>query len=212
MRSIAISHAFVMGGEVGGSERTLSVGGSEQVSPHVFKDFHYTALGHLHGPQRMGADYIRYSGSPLKYSFDEHEQKKSFTIIDMDTNGKVDISTIPVEPKRDVVILEGYFEDLLNNKELQAKHKDDYVQARLLDTMPIMDGMAKLRQLYRCCMTIDLVGRVAAPMADMGDAVFKELNERQLFNQFAETVWKEPLTEAEQSYIDSVWDRIIKED
>ena len=212
MRSIAISHAFVMGGEVGGSERTLSVGGSEQVSPHVFKNFHYTALGHLHGPQRMGADHICYSGSPLKYSFDEHEQKKSFTIIDMDTKGKVDISTIPVEAKRDVVILEGYFEDLLNNTALQTKHKDDYVQARLLDTMPIMDGMAKLRQVYHRCMTIELAGRIATPVVDMGDAVFKELDERQLFNQFAETVWKEPLTEAEQSYIDSVWDRIIKED
>ena len=212
MRSIAISHAFVMGGKVGGSERTLSVGGSEQVSPHVFKNFHYTALGHLHGPQRMGADHIRYSGSPLKYSFDEHGQKKSFTIIDMDTKGKVDISTIPVEAKRDVVILEGYFEDLLNNKALQTKHKDDYVQARLLDTMPIMDGMAKLRQVYHRCMTIELAGRIATPVADMGDAVFKELDERQLFNQFAETVWKAPLTEAEQSYIDSVWDRIVKED
>ena len=212
MRSIAISHAFVMGGDVGGSERTLSIGGSEQVSPQVFKDFHYTALGHLHGAQRMGADYIRYSGSPLKYSFDEHTQKKSFTIIDMDAKGKVDISTIPVEAKRDVVILEGYFEDLLNNKELQAKHKDDYVQARLLDTMPIMDGMAKLRQVYHRCMTIDLVGRVATPMADMDEAVFKELNERELFNQFAETVWKEPLTEREQQYINSVWDRILKED
>ena len=66
MRSIAISHAFVMGGDVGGSERTLSIGGSEQVSPQVFKDFHYTALGHLHGPQRMGADYIRYSGIAIK--------------------------------------------------------------------------------------------------------------------------------------------------
>lgn len=212
MPSLAISHAFVMGGEVGGSERTLSVGGSEQVSPHVFKNFHYTALGHLHGPQRMGADHIRYSGSPLKYSFDEQGQKKSFTIIDMDTKGKVDISTIPVEAKRDVVILEGHFEDLLNNKELQIKHKDDYVQARLLDTMPIMDGMAKLRQVYHRCMTIELAGRIATPVADMGDVVFKELNERQLFNQFAEIVWKEPLTEAEQSYIDSVWDRIIKED
>ena len=212
MRSIAISHAFVMGGEICESERTLSIGGSEQVSPQVFKDFHYTALGHLHGPQRMGADYIRYSGSPLKYSFDEHTQKKSFTIIDMDVKGNVDISTIPVEAKRDVVILEGYFEDLLNNKELQAKHKDDYVQARLLDTMPIMDGMAKLRQVYNRCMTIDLVGRVAAPVNDMGDAVFKELNERELFNQFAETVWKEPLTEREQQYINSVWDRILKED
>ena len=212
MRSIAISHAFVMGGDVCGSERTLSVGGSEQVHPQVFKDFHYTALGHLHGPQRMGADYIRYSGSPLKYSFDEHTQKKSFTVIDMDTKGNVHISTIPVEAKSDVVILEGYFEDLLNNKELQAKHKDDYVQARLLDTMPIMDGMAKLRQVYHRCMTIDLVGRVAAPMADMGDVIFKELNERELFNQFAETVWKEPLTEREQQYINSVWDRILKED
>ena len=212
MRSIAISHAFVMGGDVCGSERTLSVGGSEQVHPQVFKDFHYTALGHLHGPQRMGADYIRYSGSPLKYSFDEHTQKKSFTVIDMDKKGNVHISTIPVEAKRDVVILEGYFEDLLNNKELQAKHKDDYVQAQLLDTMPIMDGMAKLRQVYHRCMTIDLVGRVAAPIADMGDAVFKELNERELFNQFAETVWKEPLTEREQQYINSVWDRILKED
>ena len=212
MRSIAISHAFVMGGDVGGSERTLSIGGSEQVSPQVFKDFQYTALGHLHGPQRMGADYIRYSGSPLKYSFDEHTQKKSFTIIDMNAKGNVDISTIPVEAKRDIVILEGYFEDLLNNKELQAKHKDDYVQARLLDTMPIMDGMAKLRQVYHRCMTIDLVGRLAAPIADMGDAVFKELNERELFNQFAESVWKEPLTEREQQYINSVWDRILKED
>lgn len=212
MRSIAISHAFVMGGDVGGSERTLSIGGSEQVSPQVFKDFQYTALGHLHGPQRMGADYIRYSGSPLKYSFDEHTQKKSFTIIDMDAKSNVDISTIPIEAKRDVVILEGYFEDLLNNKELQAKHKDDYVQARLLDTMPIMDGMAKLRQVYHRCMTIDLEGRVATPMADMDEAVFKELNERELFNQFAETVWKEPLTEREQQYINSVWDRILKED
>ena len=212
MRSIAISHAFVMGGEVGGSERTLSVGGSEQVNPRVFKDFHYTALGHLHGPQRMGADQIRYSGSPLKYSFDEHGQKKSFTIIDMDTKGSVDISTIPVEAKRDVLILEGYFEDLLNNKELQAKHKDDYVLARLLDTMPIMDGMARLSQVYPRCMTIELVGRVATPVAVMGDVVFNELNERQLFNQFAENVWKKPLTEEEQSYIDSVWDRIIKED
>ena len=212
MRSIAISHAFVMGGEVGGSERTLSVGGSEQVSPHVFKNFHYTALGHLHGPQRMGADHIRYSGSPLKYSFGEHGQKKSFTIIDMDTNGKVDISTIPVEAKRDVVILEGYFEDLLNNTALQKKHKDDYVQARLLDTMPIMDGMAKLRQVYHRCMTIELAGRIATPVVDLGDAVFKELDERQLFNQFAETVWKEPLTEREQQYINSVWNRILKED
>ncbi|MDE8715413.1 exonuclease SbcCD subunit D C-terminal domain-containing protein, partial [Veillonella atypica] len=89
------------------------------------------------------------------------------------TTGKLDISTIPVEAKRDVFILEGYFEDLLNNTALQTKHKDDYVQARLLDTMPIMDGMSKLRQVYHRCMTIELAGRIATPLVDMGDAVFK---------------------------------------
>lgn len=212
MRSIALSHAFVMGGEVGGSERTLSLGGSEMVNPAVFKDFHYTALGHLHGPQRMGADYIRYSGSPLKYSFDEHAQKKSFAIVDMDGKGRVEVDTIPVEAKRDVVILEGYFEDLLNSTALQNAHRDDYVQVRLLDTMPVMDGMAKLRQVYHQCMTIELVGRVAMPTAEISDPIFKSLNERELFNQFAESVWQQPLTEREASYINFLWDRIVKED
>ena len=61
-------------------------------------------------------------------------------------------------------------------------------------------------------MTIELAGRIATPVVDMGDDVFKELNERELFNQFAETVWKTPLTEREQQYINSVWDRILKED
>ena len=212
MRTVGMAHTMVAGSITSESERPLVIGGTANVGVDVFAPFNYTALGHIHRPQRMGADNIRYSGSLLKYSFDEHMQKKSFTIIDMDTKGNVDINTIPVEAKRDVVILEGYFEDLLNDKALQAKHRDDYVQARLLDTMPIMDGMAKLRQVYHRCMTIELVGRVAGPITEMGDAVFKELNERQLFNQFAETVWKEPLTEKEQQYIDSVWDRILKED
>ncbi len=159
-----------------------------------------------------GADYIRYSGSPLKYSFDEHAQKKSFTIVDMDGKGQVEVDTIPVEAKRDVVILEGYFEDLLNSTALQNAYRDDYVQVRLLDTIPVMDGMAKLRQVYHQCMTIELVGRVAMPTAEISDPIFKSLNERELFNQFAESVWQQPLTERETSYINSLWDRIVKED
>ena len=97
-------------------------------------------------------------------------------------------------------------------KYYRLKHRDDCVQARLLDTMPIMDGMAKLREAYHRCMTIDLVGR-GGTNSRYGRCGFKELNERQLFNQFAETVWKEPLTEKERSiYQLSVWDRILKED
>lgn len=212
MRSIALSHAFVSGGELGGSERLLSVGASEIVRPAAFKNFHYTALGHLHAAQRIGADYIRYSGSPLKYSFDEYKQNKSFTIVDMDIDGNVVTETIPVVAKRDVVVLEGYFEDLLNNDNLRNIHKDDYVMARLLDTAPVIDGMAKLRKLYPHCMTIELVGRMEQVVMDDMMPVYRHLDERQLFNQFAEAVWKEPLSEQQQDYINQLWNRIVKED
>lgn len=212
MRRIALSHAFVSGGELGGSERVLSVGASEVVKPAVFKNFHYTALGHLHGAQRMGADYIRYSGSLLKYSFDEHTHNKSFTIVDMDLSGNVQVETIPVEAKRDVVVLDGYFDDLLNNESLRNAHKDNYVMVRLLDTTPILDGMAKLRKVYPHCMTIELVGRMEEYMMDDVAPVYRHLDERQLFNQFAEAVWKEPLSAEQQGYIAQLWSRIIKED
>ncbi len=212
MRRIALCHAFVAGGEVGGSERALTVGGTETVHPSIFSDFHYTALGHLHGSQRAGADTIRYSGSLLKYSFDEWKQEKSFTIVDMDAKGNVALDYIPVEYKRDVVVLEGYFEDLLHNENLQQAHKNDYVQVQLLDRTPILDGMAKLRKLYPYCMCLELVGRMEQHDMPQFEGSYKNLNERQLFSQFAEAVWKEPLTKEENTYIDKLWDTIIKEE
>lgn len=212
MRRMAISHAFVSGGEPGGSERVLSVGASEVVHPSVFKDFHYTALGHLHGTQRMGADYIRYSGSPLKYSFDEHTQEKSFTIVDINEQGQVQIELVPIQPKRDVVIVEGYFEDLLNDVSLRNEHGQDYVMARLLDTTPVIDGMAKLRQCYAHCMTIDLVGRMEQHTLQGDEPAYRNLDERQLFNQFAKAVWKEPLSREQENYVNGLWDRIVKEE
>lgn len=212
MRSIALSHIFASGGEIGGSERTISVGASEVVKPSVFTPFNYTALGHLHRSQRMGSDYIRYSGSLLKYSFDEYTQNKSFTIVDMNTKGKVEIETIPIVSKRDVVVLEDYFDNLLNNELLRNTHENDYVMVRLLDTTPVLDGMAKLRQCFPHCMTLELVGRMEQQSVDVTEPIYRNLDERQLFGQFAKAVWKEPLSQEQQVYMDRLWERIVKED
>ena len=84
MRSIAVAHAFLAGGLSSDSERQLAVGGSSNVRPSIFRPFCYTALGHLHNPQRAGADHIRYSGSLMKYSFDEAEQKKGCILVELD--------------------------------------------------------------------------------------------------------------------------------
>lgn len=212
MRSIALSHIFASGGEIGGSERTISVGASEVVKPSVFTPFNYTALGHLHRSQRMGSDYIRYSGSLLKYSFDEYTQNKSFTIVDMNTKGKVEIETIPIVSKRDVVVLEDYFDNLLNNELLRKAHENDYVMVRLLDTTPVLDGMAKLRQCFPHCMTLELVGRMEQQSVDVTEPIYRNLDERQLFCQFTKAVWKEPLSQEQQAYMDRLWERIVKED
>ena len=212
MRRIAISHAFVMGGEVGGSERTLSVGGSEQVHPQVFKDFHYTALGHLHKPQRIGSDHIRYSGSLLTYSFDEVGYSKSFTIVDMDSKGGTTISEIPIVGRRQFVSLTGYFNDLLANESLHTQHHNDYVEIRLLDTAPVVDGMRRLRKVFPYCMRLELVGRMEVVRDTTGAKRFKELNERDLFAQFAKEARNEELSQEELDYMEGLWHRVLREE
>ncbi len=83
-RNVLITHTFAAGGEASESERPLSIGGSSVVDAAYFNDFDYVALGHLHRPQRIGGENIRYSGSLMKYSFSEATQKKHIPIIEMD--------------------------------------------------------------------------------------------------------------------------------
>ncbi len=131
--SVLIGHCFLAGGEVCESERPLSIGGADQIASDHFKGFNYVALGHLHGPQQRGAEQIRYSGSPLKYSFSEEQQQKSVTLVELDSTGGVAVETIPLTPLRDMRVLEGCLEQLL----LAGKsdpHQDDYLLVRLTET------------------------------------------------------------------------------
>ena len=211
-RSLCMAHAFVAGGAESESERPLLVGGSGQVPTTVFKDFHYTALGHLHKPQRIGADHIRYSGSLLTYSFDEVGYSKSFTIVDMDGKGSTRISEIPIVGRRQFVSLTGYFDDLLADESLHSQHHNDYVEVRLLDTAPVVDGMRRLRKVFPYCMRLELVGRMEVVRDTTGAKRFKELNERDLFAQFAKEARNEELSQEELVYMEGLWQRVLRED
>ena len=211
-RSLCMAHAFVAGGAESESERPLLVGGSGQVPTTVFKDFTYTALGHLHRPQRIGVDHIRYSGSLLTYSFDEVGYSKSFTIVDIDGKGATTISEIPIVGRRQFVRLTGYFDDLLADESLHTRHHNDYVEVRLLDTAPVVDGMRRLRKVFPYCMRLELVGRMEVVQDITGAKRFKELNERDLFAQFAKEARNEELSQKELEYMEGLWHRVLREE
>lgn len=146
-RHIWIGHAFLAGGMESESEERLSmIGGSPYVDARLFHDFTYVALGHLHQPQRVTKDTIRYSGSLLKYSFSEAIHKKSVAVVELDETGVTSIEQHPLLPARDFEVIEGYFEDLLLGE--AAKHPDNYLHVRLLDDGQLIDPMGKLRKVY----------------------------------------------------------------
>lgn len=211
-RSVAMAHAMVAGSETSSSERPLVIGGSANVGLDVFAPFTYTALGHIHRPQQMGRPETRYSGSLLKYSFDEANHKKSFTIIDMDEQGRCEVETVPITPLHDVVVLEGEFNALIADEALQEEHKSNYVLFRLLDKSPIIDGMPRLRAAYPQAMSLELAGRMEQLTDAVQEVSYKNLSESELFEQFTAAVRDEPLNEAEKEYINSLWNRILKED
>lgn len=140
-RWIVVAHAFVAGGSVSESERSLvRVGGVETVSPEIFAGAHYVALGHLHRPQAVGVPHIRYSGSPLAFGFDEAGAAKSMSLVDIDGAGQVTITELPFRPLRGVRSLKGKHAELL-----LAEPSDDFVRIVLTDDAPVIDGMKRLR-------------------------------------------------------------------
>lgn len=126
-RSVALAHIFLTGGIESESERKF-VGGAENVDSNLFNGYNYVALGHLHRPQKISAENIRYAGSPLKYSFDEADHKKSLTIIDLDGEGNINIEKFPLKPRRDVRVVKGNIRELLKNR-----RTEDYICAQLTE-------------------------------------------------------------------------------
>ena len=146
-RSVAVAHAFIAGGASSDSERPLSVGGSDSVSPACFAPFSYTALGHLHAPQRAGAENIRYSGSLMKYSFSEAGQRKGVTVVDLAADGTVSVEEVPLAAPHDLAVVRGALEEILEDRERFPK-SEDYIAVELMDEGPVLDANGKLRAVY----------------------------------------------------------------
>ena len=157
-RNVILAHQFIAGKsskpEFSGSENdALSVGTIDMAGYDIFDDFDYVALGHIHSPQKVGRDTVRYAGSPLKYSLEDNEinKNKKFTIVNMKEKGNVEVELIDIEPLREVRHVKGRFKDILSN----AVEKDDYIYATLTDEDTQYEAMARLRESYPHIMKMD---------------------------------------------------------
>ncbi|MBM7413975.1 MULTISPECIES: exonuclease SbcCD subunit D [Nocardiaceae] len=146
VRSVVLAHAFVIGGEGTGSERSISVGGVETVPASLFGGIDYVALGHLHSPQTID-DHIRYSGSPLPYSFGERSHRKAAWLVDIDGSGGRVVTRVDLPVVRGLSVLEGTLEDLCTEDRFDFA-TEHYVSAVLTDAVRPVDAMRRLQERF----------------------------------------------------------------
>lgn len=148
-RNVAIVHQFITNAEPAGSERRMVVGGVDNVEASIFKDFDYVALGHLHRAQHCGEPQIRYSGTPMPYSFAEANDEKSVSIIEMKEKGNLEIKTIPITPPHAWKMLRGTFAELTDPSFFRGKGMDEaYIHITLTDEEDVYDAIGRLRSIY----------------------------------------------------------------
>ena len=150
-RNLAVVHQFVTAGGQSPEETDSEekhVGGLDKVDASAFDAFDYVALGHLHGPQRIGRDTIRYAGSPLKYSFSEEKQNKSITLAELKENGKVTYDLLPLEAKRDLRTVRGTFEEVTSPEFTARRKGDDYYRVILTDENDVPNALSRLRRRF----------------------------------------------------------------
>ena len=187
-RNILITHQFVTGAASAGSEE-LSVGGTDNVDAEVFDGFDYVALGHIHRSQKCGHEYVRYSGTPLKYSFSEAKDQKSVTVVEMKEKGNLEISSVPLKPKHDMVEIRGTYNELMLKSFYEnTSYRSDYVHITLTDEDDVPDALAKLRVVYKNIMKLDYDNtrtRNNAVLKDIEDV--KSKSPFDLFSEFYRT-------------------------
>ncbi|MFJ8911088.1 exonuclease SbcCD subunit D [Amycolatopsis sp. NPDC102389] len=152
-RSVVLAHAFVTGGEPTESERTIAVGGVEQVPGSVFDGVDYVALGHLHGPQTL-AEHLRYSGSPLAYSFSEARQRKSVWLVELGADGLAEVRRHELPVPRRLATLRGELADLLSDPEHDGL-TDHFLSFTVTDRVRPIDAMRKLRERFPYAVHMD---------------------------------------------------------
>ncbi|MGL4372410.1 MAG: exonuclease SbcCD subunit D, partial [Turicibacter sp.] len=210
-RNVLITHAFVTGGgdaQTSESEKSLVVGGKEDIALSLFNDFDYVALGHLHGAQRVGSNKVRYSGTPLKYSISEEHHKKSVTLIELKEKDDLTIELLPLKPLRDMRTIKGTLEELTKTHEVIGKY--DYLRVILTDDGELIEPMAKLRAVYPNVMSLEFsANRGSFNLSNLTSEARKSKSPSELFADFYEHAKGEPLGEEKQRVLEETIKQLI---
>ncbi len=201
VRNVLIAHQFVTGASCCESEE-LNVGGIDQISADTFAEFDYVALGHIHSPQKMGRETVRYCGTPLKYSFSEAEQTKSVTVVTLLEKGRVELKTVPLTPLREMRKIKGTYMELMDRKSYTEQGRMDYVHITLTDEEDIPDGIHRLRTVYPNLMQLEydnLRTRADQQIITMDDQIQK--SEQEVFEEFFELQNNQPMNDAQREFV-----------
>lgn len=210
-RNVLVAHQFVTGAVRSESEE-ITVGGLDNVDASVFDGFDYVALGHIHGPQDIEPEWIRYCGTPLKYSFSESGQVKSVTMVDMGEKGDVKVRLVPLEPVKELTQIRGNFDEVASSKYYAGTTlQDDYLKVVLTDEDDIPDAMGKLRMIYHNIVKMEYDNTRTRHRAEIeAEEDVESKSPIMLFGELFEQQNGQPMTEEQQAYIagliEEIWE------
>lgn len=209
-RNVILVHQFVTGSATCDSEE-ISVGGTDNVDAAVFEAFDYVALGHIHGPQNIGSERIRYCGTPLKYSFSEAGHHKSITVVELGEKGSFDLRTIPLTPLRDMREIRGSYEEVTAKSFYENTAVEDYLHITLTNEEDVPEAVARLRVIYPNLMKLSYDNARTRSNAVIDGAVdVQKKSPLQLFGELYEQLNGQPMSDIQhdfmQELIESIWE------
>ena len=210
-RNVLLTHQFVTGATTCESE-VRSVGGTDNVDAGVFADFDYVALGHLHEPQNVGSNRIRYCGTPLKYSFSEAAHHKSVTVVELGEKGELHLDLIPLVPRHDLREIRGSFKELTDRAYYEGTATQDYLHIILTDEEDIPDASGKLRLIYpnHLQLSYDNTRTRTNQILDCAEDV-RQKNPLELFDALYESQNNQPMSDTQRSFVQQLMESIGEE-
>lgn len=204
VRNVLVAHQFVTGAVRSESE-DVSVGGLDNVDASVFDAFDYVALGHIHSPQKIGRETVRYCGTPLKYSFSEKDHVKSVTVVTLGEKGKTEVRTVPLKPRHEMREIRGTYDELTLLKNYEGTATDDYLRVVLTDEEDVPDALTRLRTIYPNIMKLDYDNKRTRASSETGGA--EEIEKKSgidLFDEFYTLQNGQPLSEEQRAFAEEL--------
>lgn len=212
-RNVLVAHQFVTGAQTAGSE-AVNVGGVDNIGAEVFAAFDYTALGHIHRAQNVGSERVRYSGTPLKYSFAEWQQEKSVTLVELGEKSSVSVTALPLAPLRDLRKLRGSYEELMSREFYDELPKDsdgllrDFYHLTLTDEEDVPDAVQKLRSVYKNLLQLEYDNkRTRTDNAIEGAERVVEKSPLELMEEFYQLQNNQALSEKQRAYLQGLLEK-----